>query len=61
MSKGDVRFTNPQSGETLVHYERHGVRNLLFGPTGSKNHGHAELRHNGTPVRIRDVTGRKVC
>ncbi len=60
MSKGDVTFNNPISGETLIHRERKdGKRDLKTVETGlpGDRGGHSVLDENGVPVYIRDTNG----
>lgn len=58
MSTNDKVFHNPISGETLVHKTRaDGTRDLLFGPSGAHQHGHAVISPNGNPRYIREVDG----
>lgn len=60
MSK-PIRFTNPYSGETLIHRPRtDGKIDLFVTRTGSQTHDHSVLNPNGVPSFIRE-NGRIKC
>ena len=58
----DQGWTNPNTGETFVHREREGRRELLFGIYGNQggNHGHA-VWNNDRLAFLRERDGRVVA